>query len=98
MQLLNRDSRKTPVAQPFLAVDPCHGSGFKLGRKALATNRTSVVFLRSLPPLLSIFGVGLLVGIGPVVLNTIAHASFLSIQIFLRLCQLGLTICQIFGM
>jgi len=51
-----------------------------------------------LKPLLSILGLAVLVDIGPVALNAGAQAGLVLIQIFLGLCQLGLTIFQIFGM
>ncbi len=47
--------------------------------------------------LLSILGSGLIAIVGPVTWNTVAHVSFLSIQIVLELGRLGLAAIQIFG-
>ncbi len=108
MELLNRDSQKIPVAQPFLAVRPCHGSALIQNKKPRATNRTPVDFLRgllrglphgriALKPLLSILGLAVLVDIGPVAFGAIAPVSIGMLQIFLGLCQLSLAFFQIFG-
>lgn len=108
MELFNRVSGKTPVAQPFLAVAPCHGSGFNRDKKPLATDSKTVDFLRSLledfphgritlKPLLSILGLAILLDIGPILLDAVAPVSLVMLQIFLELCQLSLAIFQIFG-
>jgi hypothetical protein len=69
---------------PFLAVGPC-GLPINFFRRSV------------LKPLLSILGLAILVDIGPVASNAVSRASLVLIQIFLGLCQLGLTIFQIFG-
>ena len=94
MQLLNRDSQKTSVAQPFLAVSPCRTS-IDCFRSLLRDFPHERIVLK---PLLSILGLAILVDLGPVALDACARASLVLIQIFLGLCQLGLTIFQIFGM
>jgi hypothetical protein len=108
MEFLNRDSRKTLVAQPFLAVSLCNGSRFNRDTQTLAANRSPFDFLRSLRdfpyrrfvlklPLL-ILGLAVLVDLGPVALHTVEWASLVLVQIFLGLCHLGIVVCQILGM
>jgi hypothetical protein len=94
MELFNRDSRKTPVAQPFLAVGPCRTSinFFRSPLRELAHRRSI------LKPLLSILVLAILVEIGPAAVNALARTSLVLLQVFLGLCQLSLTIFQIFGM
>ena len=44
-----------------------------------------------------VLGGALLVGTGPVVLQTIAQTSLVLAQISLELCQMGLTVVRILG-
>lgn len=47
--------------------------------------------------LLVILASGVLAVAGPVLLNTIAQASFASVQVLLEFCHVGLVAFQIFG-